>query len=92
MSNALSVETIFPCENNLSALIILTPVPTEKAEFVFVSPDVCAPEAFITWYNNVSKFALSLLKPVVLTLAKLLQLLAFYYFEHLNQFLQRALH
>ena len=47
-SNALSDDTMFPCENSLSALIIRTPVPTENAEFVFVSPEVCAPEAFIT--------------------------------------------
>ena len=56
----MSDETIFPCENSLSALIIRTPVPTENAEFVFVSPEVCAPDAFITWYKSVSKFALSL--------------------------------
>ena len=43
-----SVETILPCVNNLSAFIMRTPVPTEKAELVLVSPDVCAPDALIT--------------------------------------------
>ena len=51
----MSVDTIFPCVNSLSAFIIRTPVPTEKAELVFVSPDVWAPAALITWYKRVSK-------------------------------------
>ena len=59
---------------SLSVLIILTPVPTLKPETFLVSPVDCAPEVFNTWYNKDSKFALSLLKPVVFTLAKLFEI------------------
>ena len=38
-ANELDAEGI----NNLSALTILTPVPTEKADVRFVSAEVCSP-------------------------------------------------
>ena len=71
ISRALSVVIIFPWVKSLSVFMIFTPVPTLKPEVFLVSPVVCAPEVFSTWYSSDSKFALSLLKPVVFTLARL---------------------
>ena len=52
MSKALSVVIMLPWVKSLSVLIIFTPVPTLKPERFLVSPVVCAPEVFKTWYKS----------------------------------------